>query len=67
MPLTDSSTSDQIAYHVLSQFNSLKGQCTADLGKIILAGFTIQDTKANKFTVVSIGTGELNYCSRCSY
>ena len=57
------SKSDKIAHMVLSKFNSLKSSCNGDLGKVILAGFVMENencsTVEQALKVISIGTGVL--------
>lgn len=48
--------SDMIAQQVLLKFSSLKGACNIDLGRVVLAGFVLENE--DSYTVVSIGTGK---------
>lgn len=61
MSAVPSTKSDMIASQVLHQFNTLKSQSNGDLGKVILAGFVLEDEDRsdNSYTTISIGTGEV--------
>ncbi|XP_067936814.1 double-stranded RNA-specific adenosine deaminase-like [Watersipora subatra] len=57
--------SDLIANEVFKKFAEVKVNCPADLGKVILAGFIIENTTQSTFIVVSLGTG--NKCLSGKY
>ena len=62
-PSASLSTSDRIAQAVLSKFNNLKAGCNGDLGKVILAGFVLENVNdPGTSSVISIGTGKYVSC-----